>query len=195
MLREYLRLFGDFTKTSLSVSRICRYLQRYWIPGNLGKTPSGIEVREIYPVRICNRCFVFDIIVSSLWLCGVNTVLIQLNTNWSLHCSIYLTKTEKETNKTRPWFVTWFNPTSSLVIWLTDIWNLIQFRIDKVGPNEGQQFYEKEFEAQYIERLKQFYSKESSAFLQANGVSLYLQKVLIPFLISKFCDTEILFIF
>ena len=81
MLREYLRLFGDFTKTSLSVSRICRYLQRYWIPGNLGKTPSGIEVREIYPVRICNRCFVFDIIVSSLWLCGVNTVLIQLNTN------------------------------------------------------------------------------------------------------------------
>ncbi len=50
------------------------------------------------------------------------------------------------------------------------------FVIDKVGPNEGQQFYEKEFEAQYIERIKQFYAKESSAFLQLNGVSLYLHK-------------------
>jgi hypothetical protein len=50
MLREYLKLFADFTKTSLSVSRICRYLQRYWIPGNLGKNVEQIEVREIYPV-------------------------------------------------------------------------------------------------------------------------------------------------
>ena len=28
MLKEYLKLFQDFTKTALSVSRICRYLQR-----------------------------------------------------------------------------------------------------------------------------------------------------------------------
>jgi hypothetical protein len=48
---------------------------------------------------------------------------------------------------------------------------------DKVGPNEGQQFYEKEFEARYIDRLKQFYAGESTAFLLANGVSLFLQKV------------------
>lgn len=47
---------------------------------------------------------------------------------------------------------------------------------DKVGPNEGQQFYEKEFEAPYIQRLKHFYSAESTQFLSANGVSLYLQK-------------------
>jgi len=47
---------------------------------------------------------------------------------------------------------------------------------DKVGPNEGQQFYEKEFEARYIDRLKQFYAGESTAFLLANGVSLFLQK-------------------
>lgn len=60
MLKEYLKLFGDFTKTSLSVSRICRYLQRYWIPGNLGKTPSGIEVRDIYPLALVmwrQHCF------------------------------------------------------------------------------------------------------------------------------------------
>ena len=48
--------------------------------------------------------------------------------------------------------------------------------IDKVGPNEGQQFYEKEFETKYIERLKVFYQTESTQFLQANGVSLYLKK-------------------
>jgi len=60
----------------------------------------------------------------------------------------------------------------------TLIRNLVQSYIefDKVGPNEGQQFYEKEFEARYIERLKKFYGAESSAFLQANGVSLFLQK-------------------
>jgi len=52
MLREYLKLFADFTKTSLSVSRICRYLQRYWIPGNLGKNVEQIEVREIYPLAL-----------------------------------------------------------------------------------------------------------------------------------------------
>jgi hypothetical protein len=45
-----------------------------------------------------------------------------------------------------------------------------------VGPNEGQQFYEKEFEVKYIERIKQFYGMESTAFLNQNGVSLYLQK-------------------
>lgn len=51
MLKEYLRLFGHFMKTAASVSKICRYLQRYWIPGNLGKTPNSIEVREVYPVN------------------------------------------------------------------------------------------------------------------------------------------------
>jgi hypothetical protein len=50
------------------------------------------------------------------------------------------------------------------------------FSADKVGPNEGQQFYEKEFEAKYIERIKVFYGAESTAFLNANGVSQYLQK-------------------
>jgi len=39
MLKEHLKLFHDFTKISLSVSRICCYLQCYWIPGNIGKTP------------------------------------------------------------------------------------------------------------------------------------------------------------
>lgn len=72
MLKEYLKLFNDFTKTSLSVSRICRYLQRYWIPGNLGKTPSGIEVREIYPVigrsLLCLTCLVGPCHVASTLL-------------------------------------------------------------------------------------------------------------------------------
>lgn len=54
--------------------------------------------------------------------------------------------------------------------------NLFFFIIDKVGPNEGQQFYEKEFETKYIQRLKDFYLAESTQFLQANGVSLYLKK-------------------
>lgn len=146
MLREYLRLFGDFTKTSLSVSRICRYLQRYWIPGNLGKTPSGIEVREIYPLALVMwRQHCFDPIKHQL-----------------IPSLLNLLDQDREGNKQDKALVR----------------NMVQSYIefDKVGPNEGQQFYEKEFEAQYIERLKQFYSKESSAFLQANGVSLYLQK-------------------
>lgn len=50
MLREYLKLFNDFTKTSFSVAKICRYLSRYWIPANLTKSVQSIEVREIYPV-------------------------------------------------------------------------------------------------------------------------------------------------
>ena len=57
MLKEYLKLFGDFTKTALSVSKICRYLQRYWIPANVTKQVSSIEVREIYPVRHTKRFF------------------------------------------------------------------------------------------------------------------------------------------
>ena len=82
MLREYLRLFGDFTKTATSVSRICRYLQRYWIPGNLGKTPNGIEVREIYPVRLLvPRFHINEQLYSWLWSCGDFTVSIQSRRN------------------------------------------------------------------------------------------------------------------
>jgi len=146
MLKEYLKLFGDFTKTSLSVSRICRYLQRYWIPGNLGKTPSGIEVREIYPLALVmwrQHCFepIKDKLIPSL---------------------LDLLDQDRQGNK----------QDKSLIR------NMVQSYIefDKVGPNEGQQFYEKEFESRYIERLKQFYAAESTQFLAANGVSLYLQK-------------------
>jgi hypothetical protein len=146
MLKEYLKLFGDFTKTSLSVSRICRYLQRYWIPGNLGKTPSNIEVREIYPLALVmwrQHCFdpIKDKLIPSL---------------------LDLLDQDRNGNKQDK----------------TLIRNMVQSYIefDKVGPNEGQQFYEKEFETRYIERLKQFYAAESTQFLNANGVSLYLQK-------------------
>jgi hypothetical protein len=146
MLKEYLRLFGDFTKTALSVSRICRYLQRYWIPGNLGKTPSNIEVREIYPLALVmwrQHCFdpIKDKLIPSL---------------------LDLLDQDRGGNKQDK----------------TLIRNMVQSYIefDKVGPNEGQQFYEKEFETRYIDRLKQFYANESTQFLIANGVSLYLQK-------------------
>lgn len=146
MLKEYLKLFGDFTKTSLSVSRICRYLQRYWIPGNLGKTPSSIEVREIYPLALVmwrEHCFdpIKDKLIPSL---------------------LDLLDQDRNGNK----------QDKSLIR------NMVQSYIefDKVGPNEGQQFYEKEFESRYIDRIKQFYAAESTQFLQANGVSLYLQK-------------------
>ena len=47
---------------------------------------------------------------------------------------------------------------------------------DKVAAGEGQQFYEREFEMRYLASLKAFYLAESTQFLQANGVSLYLQK-------------------
>jgi len=146
MLKEYLKLFGDFTKTALSVSRICKYLQRYWIPGNLGKSPNGIEVREIYPLSLVmwrQHCFdpIKDKLIPSL---------------------LDLLDQDRNGNKQDK----------------TLIRNMVQSYIefDKVGPNEGQQFYEKEFEIRYIERLKQFYAAESTQFLQANGVSLYLQK-------------------
>jgi len=146
MLKEYLKLFGDFTKTSLSVSRICRYLQRYWIPGNLGKTPNGVEVREIYPLALVmwrQHCFepIKDKLIPSL---------------------LDLLDQDRQGSK----------QDKSLIR------NMVQSYIefDKVGPNEGQQFYEKEFESRYIERLKQFYAAESTQFLAANGVSLYLQR-------------------
>ena len=62
MLKEYLKLFGEFTKTSQSVAKIAHYLARYWIPGNLGKTippkeakrgkdDMTVEVCLLYPVR------------------------------------------------------------------------------------------------------------------------------------------------
>eukprot|EP01114_Cavostelium_apophysatum_P003186 TRINITY_DN1295_c0_g1_i1.p1 TRINITY_DN1295_c0_g1~~TRINITY_DN1295_c0_g1_i1.p1 ORF type:complete len:780 (-),score=255.74 TRINITY_DN1295_c0_g1_i1:133-2472(-) len=146
MLKEYLKLFNDFTKTSLSVHRICRYLQRYWIPGNLGKSPSGIEVREIQPLALVmwrEHCFdpIKDKLIPSL---------------------LDLLDQDRNGNK----------QDKSLIR------NMVQSYIefDKVGPNEGQQFYEKEFESRYVERIKQFYAAESTQFLQANGVSLYLQK-------------------
>jgi hypothetical protein len=146
MLKEYLRLFGDFTKTALSVSRICRYLQRYWIPGNLGKTPQTIEVREIYPLALVMwRQHCFEPIKDKL----IPSLLDLLDQDRMGH------KQDK-----------------SLVR------NMVQSYIefDKVGPNEGQQFYEKEFETRYLQRIKSFYAAESTQFLQANGVSLYLQK-------------------
>jgi len=146
MLKEYLKLFGDFTKTSLSVSRICRYLARYWIPGNLGKTPSNVEVREIYPLALVMwRQYCFDPIKDKL-----------------IPSLLDLLDQDRQGNK----------QDKSLIR------NMVQSYIefDKVGPNEGQQFYEKEFESRYIERLKQFYGAESTQFLQANGVSLYLQR-------------------
>jgi len=146
MLKEYLRLFGDFTKTALSVSRICRYLQRYWIPGNMGKTPGSVEVREIYPLALVMwRQHCFDPIKDKL----IPSLLDLLDQDRQGH------KQDK-----------------------TLIRNMVQSYIefDKVGPNEGQQFYEKEFESRYIDRLKTFYANESSAFIVANGVSLYLQK-------------------
>jgi hypothetical protein len=59
MLREYLKLFNDFTKTSFSVAKICRYLSRYWIPANLTKQVQAIEVREIYPVSDSKLFFFF----------------------------------------------------------------------------------------------------------------------------------------
>lgn len=70
MLKEYLRLFGHFMKTASSVSKICRYLQRYWIPGNLGKTPSNVEVREIYPVSMrmtskSSLCLMFFFVIAA----------------------------------------------------------------------------------------------------------------------------------
>jgi len=146
MLKEYLKLFGDFTKTALSVSRICRYLQRYWIPGNLWKTPSNIEVREIYPLALVmwrQHCFdpIKDKLIPSL---------------------LDLLDQDRNGNKQDK----------------TLIRNMVQSYIefDKVGPNEGQQFYEKEFEAKYIDRIKHFYAAESTQFLAANGVSLFLQK-------------------
>lgn len=146
MLKEYLRLFGHFMKTALSVSKICRYLQRYWIPGNLGKTPSSIEVREIYPLALVMwRQHCFDPIKDKL-----------------VPSTLDLLDQDRAGNKQNK----------------NQIRNFVQSYIefDKVGPNEGQQFYEKEFETKYIERLKAFYSLESTQFLQANGVSLYLKK-------------------
>jgi len=146
MLREYLKLFGDFTKTALSVSRICRYLQRYWIPGNVGKTPGSIEVREIYPLALVMwRQHCFDPIKEKL-----------------IPALLDLLDQDRQGNK------------QDKALVRNMVGSYIEF--DKVGPNEGQQFYEKEFEAQYIERIKQFYAKESSTFLQLNGVSLYLHK-------------------
>jgi len=146
MLREYLKLFGDFMKTSLSVSRICRYLQRYWIPGNVGKSPSNIEVREIYPLALVMwRQFCFDPIKEKL-----------------IPALLDLLDQDRQGNK----------QDKSLI--RNMVGSYIEF--DKVGPNEGQQFYEKEFETPYLERVRQFYAKESSQFLTSNGVSLYLSK-------------------
>jgi len=146
MLKEYLKLFSDFTKTSLSVSRICRYLQRYWIPGNIGKTPSNIEVREIYPLALVmwrQHCFdpIKDKLIPSL---------------------LDLLDQDRSGNK----------QDKSLV--RSMVQSYVEF--DKVGQTEGQQFYEKEFETRYIDRLKHFYAAESTQFLNANGVSLFLQK-------------------
>jgi len=146
MLKEYLRLFGHFMKTAASVSKICRYLQRYWIPGNLGKTPNSIEVREVYPLALVMwRQHCFDPIKDKL-----------------VPSTLDLLDQDRAGNKQNK----------------TAIRNFVQSYIefDKVGPNEGQQFYEKEFETKYIERLKSFYGMESTQFLQANGVSLYLKK-------------------
>lgn len=146
MLKEYLTLFNHFTKTALSVSRICKYLQRYWIPGNTGKQPKGIEVREIFPLALVMwRQHCFDPIKDKL----IPSLLSLLNQD----------RAGNRIDKSL-------------------IRNLVQSYIefDKVGPNEGQIFYEKEFESRYIQHLKDFYSAESTAFLQANGVSLYLQK-------------------
>jgi hypothetical protein len=55
MLKEYLRIFNGFTKTALCGSRICNYLQRYWISGNLGKVFQTVEVRNVYPVSFLSR--------------------------------------------------------------------------------------------------------------------------------------------
>eukprot|EP01119_Soliformovum_irregulare_P016219 TRINITY_DN4668_c0_g1_i1.p1 TRINITY_DN4668_c0_g1~~TRINITY_DN4668_c0_g1_i1.p1 ORF type:complete len:780 (-),score=286.20 TRINITY_DN4668_c0_g1_i1:47-2386(-) len=146
MLKEYLKLFGDFTKTAISVSRICRYLQRYWIPGNLGKTPQSIEVREIYPLALVMwRQHCFDPIKDKLIPSLLDILDQDRNGN------------KQDKNLIR---------------------NMVQSYIefDKVGSNEGQQFYEKDFENRYLERLKHFYTAESTQFLNANGVSLYLKK-------------------
>jgi len=146
MLKEYLRLFGHFMKTASSVSKICRYLQRYWIPGNLGKTPSNVEVREIYPLALVMwRQYCFDPIKEKL-----------------VPSTLDLLDQDRAGNKQNKKAIRDF------------VQSYIEF--DKVGPNEGQQFYEKEFETKYIQRLKDFYLAESTQFLQANGVSLYLKK-------------------
>lgn len=178
MLKEYLKLFSDFTKTALSVSRICRYLQRYWIPGNVGKTPSNIEVREIYPVN---------------FFVSHQTDAIQLAlVMWRQHCFdpikdklipslLDLLDQDRSGNKQDKSLI------RSMVQSYVEFGNYIgvnffsKIHEDKVGQNEGQQFYEKEFETRYIDRLKQFYAAESTQFLNANGVSLYLQKVYFSF--------------
>eukprot|EP01117_Protostelium_nocturnum_P018944 TRINITY_DN804_c0_g1_i1.p1 TRINITY_DN804_c0_g1~~TRINITY_DN804_c0_g1_i1.p1 ORF type:complete len:783 (-),score=238.21 TRINITY_DN804_c0_g1_i1:51-2399(-) len=147
MLKEYLRLFGNFTRTATSVSKICKYLERYWIPNHNGRlTENKIEIRSIYPLSLImwrEHCFapIKDKLIPAL---------------------LGLLDKDRAGDKQDK----------------TLLRNMVQSYVeyDAVGPTEGQQFYEKEFECRYIHHLKEFYASESSNFLQQNGVSLYLMK-------------------
>ncbi|PRP82656.1 hypothetical protein PROFUN_09767 [Planoprotostelium fungivorum] len=146
MLREYLKLFLNFTRSAESISKICKYMERYWIPNHMGRQVNNIEVRNNYPLAlVCWRGSCFDPIKDKL----VPSVLDLLDRDRS---------GDKQDKQLVRQFVE----------------SYIQF--DAIGPMEGQQFYEKEFESRYIQRLKSFYAQESTDFLSKNGVSQYLYK-------------------
>jgi Cullin family/Cullin protein neddylation domain len=148
MLKEYLRKLTEYQQTSLSVSKICHYLQRYWIPGNTGKSFDDIEVRNIYPLALVmwrEHCF--------------NPIKEQLIPS-------LLDLLDADRSRTRGDFDKHL------------LENMVQSYIefDKVGPSEGQQFYEKEFEKKYLQRLESFYNAESTEFLSHNSVAQYCEK-------------------
>lgn len=148
MLKEYLKKLTEYQQTSLSVSKICHYLQRYWIPGNTGKSFESIEVRNIYPLALVMwRAHCFDPIKEQL----IPSLLDLL---------------DHDRSRTRGDF------DKKLLANMVN--SYIEF--DKVGPSEGQQFYEKEFEKKYLQRLEAFYSAESTEFLSHNSVAQYCQK-------------------
>jgi hypothetical protein len=89
MLKEYLKLFGDFTKTALSVSRICRYLSRYWIPGKdfsfiAFRVTNGQEILAKHPVISKLEKFIrFAFLISKTNQLTIHQLSLVM---WRQHC-------------------------------------------------------------------------------------------------------------
>ena len=61
LLREYLRLYRAFEKSSGSVRKLCAYLHRFWIPQHKNEIIGGVQVRDSIPLSYVlwrEKCFI-----------------------------------------------------------------------------------------------------------------------------------------
>eukprot|EP01120_Amphizonella_sp_Union-15-10_P002483 TRINITY_DN1271_c0_g1_i1.p1 TRINITY_DN1271_c0_g1~~TRINITY_DN1271_c0_g1_i1.p1 ORF type:complete len:780 (-),score=173.34 TRINITY_DN1271_c0_g1_i1:16-2355(-) len=145
LLREYLKIFDNFTAAATFLKNIFQYMHRYWIPHQQQNAVDGKSIK----------------IIDQLALVKWREICYEMLKNAILEALLDLVEQDREGETVD----------KSLLS------NFVQAYI-KIGVHEEipDNFYKQEFQNPFIEKTKEYYTKESDLFHQTNSVSEYMKK-------------------